>query len=192
MGLAIGAAPITFGANIQDITVPALLVAGTLDATAPPAISQAAFDMLASMDKHFVLIENAKHRHFDSGLCAQTQSAGAIAAASPRAILDLNTFRTIVTFPSSGVAMDFCGFETFTNPSDIRALVASLTGFSVTPDSVPTTGLDSSEVKEEVTELAVAFFGHVLDADNNDSPPFTDFAAAKFKIQPNAVERSRH
>ena len=150
MGLAIGAAPVTFGANIQDITVPALLVAGTLDTTAPPAISQAAFDMLASTDKHFVLIENAKHRHFDSGLCAQTQSSGAIAAASPRAILDLQTFGSLVTFPSSGVPMDFCGFETFTNPSDIRSLVFSLTGFTVTPDSVPTTGLDSSEVKEEV------------------------------------------
>jgi predicted dienelactone hydrolase len=174
MGLAIGVAPITFGANIQNITVPALLVAGTLDTTAPPAISQAAFDMLASTEKHFVLIENAKHRHFDSGLCAQTQSSGAIAAASPRAILDLNTFRTIVTFPSSGIAMDYCGFETFTNPSDIRPLVASLTGFNVTPDNVPTTGLDSTEVKEEVTELAVAFFGQVLEPDSDDNRPFTD------------------
>jgi predicted dienelactone hydrolase len=165
MGLAIGAAPVTFGANIQDITVPALLVAGTLDTTAPPSISQAAFDMLASMDKHFVLIENAKHRHFDSGLCAQTQSSGAIAAASPGAILDLNTFDTIVTFPSAGVPMDFCGFETFTNPSDIRALVASLTGFNVTPTNVPTTGLDSDEVKGEVLQLAVTFFGDVLERD---------------------------
>jgi hypothetical protein len=67
--------------------------------------------------------------------------------------------------------MDFCGFETFTNPSDIRSLVFSLTGFTVTPDSVPTTGLDSSQVKEQVTELAVAFFGQVLDGDNNDSRP---------------------
>jgi len=165
MGLAIGAAPITFGANIQDITVPALLVAGTLDTTAPPSISQAAFDMLASMDKHFVLIENAKHRHFDSGLCAQTQSSGAIAAASPRAILDLQWFGTLVTFLSSGVPMDFCGFETFTNPSDIRALVASLTGFNVTPTNVPTTGLDSDEVKDEVIQLAVKFFGDVLERD---------------------------
>ena len=51
---------------------------------------------------------------------------------------------------------------TFTNPTDIGSLVASLTGFNVTPDNVPTTGLDSSEVKETVTELAVAFFGDVF------------------------------
>jgi len=61
--------------------------------------------------------------------------------------------------------MDFCGFETFTNPSDIRALVASLTGFNVTPTNVPTTGLDSDEVKGEVLQLAVTFFGDVLERD---------------------------
>lgn len=162
MGLASGGLPAISGTNVQAVTVPALLVAGTLDTTAPPAFSQAAFDMLASTEKDLILIENAKHRHFQSGFCAQTQSSGAIAAASTRAILDLQRIRTLVTGPSVGVAMDFCGFDTFTNPSDIRPLVASLTGFNVTPDNVPTTGLDSNEVKEEVTELAVAFFGHVF------------------------------
>ena len=58
--------------------------------------------------------------------------------------------------------MDFCGFETFTKPTDIRSLVALLTGFNVTRHNVPTTGLDSSEVQQEVTELAVAFFGQVF------------------------------
>ena len=77
--------------------------------------------------------------------------------------------------------MDFCRFETFTNPSDIRALVASLTGFNVTPDNVPTTGLDSTEVNEEVIELAVVFFGHVLEHDSNDDRPFADFLPLKFK-----------
>jgi predicted dienelactone hydrolase len=162
MGLAIGTRPITFGANVQEVKVPALLLAGALDTTAPFQISLDAFNTLASTEKEFVLIGNAKHRHFDSGLCAQTQSSGAIAAASPRAILDLQWFGSLVTFPSSGVPMDFCGFETFTNPSDIRPLVASLTGFSVTPTNVPTTGLNSDQVKEQVVELAVAFFGRVL------------------------------
>ncbi len=163
MGLAIGTRAITFGANVQDVTVPALLVAGSLDTNSPPAVSKAAFDMLASTEKELVLIENAKHRHFDSGLCAQTQSAGGIAAASTRAILDLHTIRKLVTSAPS-VAMDFCGFETFTNPSNIRPLVASLTGFNVTPTNVPTTGVDSTEVKENVIELAVVFFGHVFGA----------------------------
>ena len=162
MGLAIGVSAITFGANVTEVTVPALLVAGTSDNTL--SVSEAAFDILASTEKHIVLIENATHRHFDSGLCAQTQSAGSIAAASTRAILDLQTLTGLVILPSGGgVAMDFCGFETFTDPSDgIRPLVFALTGFDVTPTNVPTTGLDSSEVKEEVTELAVAFFGRVF------------------------------
>jgi predicted dienelactone hydrolase len=162
MGLAIGVSAITFGANVKEVTVPALLVAGTSDSTLP--VSKAVFDTLASTEKHIVLIENAKHRHFDSGLCAQTQSAGSIAAASTRAILDLQTLTGLVILPSGGgVAMDFCRFEAFTDPSDhIRPLVFSLTGFYVTPTNVPTTGLDSSEVQQEVTELAVAFFGQVF------------------------------
>jgi fermentation-respiration switch protein FrsA (DUF1100 family) len=169
MGLAIGVRPITFGANVQDVTVPALLVAGELDTTAPPAISQEAFKMLGSTDKQIKLIQNAKHRHFDSGLCAQTQSAGAIAQdvqqplnENPRKILDLQTIRTFVIFPSSGVAMDFCGYDTFTHPTDITPLVASLTGFNVTPTNVPTTGLTSDQVKAQVIELATAFFRRVL------------------------------
>ena len=173
MGLAIGAPAITFGADVQNVTVPALLVAGSLDVTSPPEVSRAAFDMLASTEKEFVLIQNAKHRHFDSGLCAQAQSSGAIAQANPNAVLDSHTIRTLIQptpFGPSGVAMDFCGFETFTKPEDIRALVASqsLTGFVVTPGSVPTTGLDSTAVQEEVTQLAVTFFGHFLDNHDDD------------------------
>jgi predicted dienelactone hydrolase len=160
MGLAIGVSAITFGANVQDVTVPALLVAGTSDSTLP--VSKAAFDTLTSTEKEIVLIEKANHRHFDSGLCAQTQSAGGIASVNPRAILDLQTLTGLVILPSGGgVAMDFCGFETFTNPTDIRTLVASLTKVNF-PDNVPTTGLDSSEVQEEVTERAVDFFGRVF------------------------------
>jgi len=169
MGLAIGAPAITFGVDLHNVTVPAVLVAGGLDSNAPPALVQAAFDMLGSAEKKFVLIENAVHCHFCSGLCAQTQSSGAIAAASPRAILDLHTVRWLVNFPSFGAVMDYCRFETFTDPSDIRPLVASLTGFSVTPANVPTTGLDSTEVKEEVTKLAVLFFGNVLEGDGADN-----------------------
>ncbi len=170
MGLAIGALSITLGVDLSNVSVPALLVAGTLDQTSPYSISQTALTMLGTptTEKNLVLIQNAKHRHFDSGLCAQTQSSGAIGAAHSSAILDLQTIRTLVTFPVSGTAMDFCGLDTFINPSDIRSLVTSLTttptmpgyNFSTTP--VPTTGLDSNEVKEQVIELAVLFFGHVL------------------------------
>ena len=65
--------------------------------------------------------------------------------------------------------MDFCGYDTFTNPTDIRDLVASLTGFNVTQDNVPTTGLTSDEVKEEVIQRAVAFFNCVFTQTNASS-----------------------
>jgi hypothetical protein len=77
-------------------------------------------------------------------------------------MLDLHTIQGIVTAPTSGKAMDYCPFATFTSPTDIRGLVASLTNFHVTPDNVPTTGLTSEEVKYKVTALAVTFFGLTL------------------------------
>ena len=70
--------------------------------------------------------------------------------------------------------MDYCGpdtfFDTVNDPPtyDIRALVSSLTlsvtgtEFDVTLANVPTTGLTSDEVKDQVIPLAVAFFGRVL------------------------------
>lgn len=169
MGLAIGARNITFRVDLHNVTVPALLVAGSLDRTAPASISNDAYSMLGTPanEKQFVLIQNAEHRHFDSGLCAQTQSSGAIAQANPtRAVLDLQTVTNILIPPNpSGTAMDFCGPDTFTNPTDITGLVRTLTGFQVISApvaNVPTTGLTSDEVKEQVIQRAVAFFGRVL------------------------------
>jgi predicted dienelactone hydrolase len=162
MGMAIGVPAITFGADVQNITIPALLLAGALDTTSPPAVSKAALDKMASTEKELVIFQNAKHRHFDSGLCAQTQSSGAIGQADSRAILDLQTATGLLTFPSSGVPMDFCSFDTFTTPTDIRPLVASVTGFNVTPTNVPTTGMNTAEMKENVIDLAVTFFGTAL------------------------------
>ena len=187
MGLAIGARNITFRIDIQNVTVPALLVAGGADTTAPAKISSDAYNMLGTPanEKQFVLIPNAKHRHFDSGYCAQTQSAGAIAQADARAILDHQTVTNLLVPPPPppppllpppppAVAMDFCGFDTFTDPTDIRPLVFSLTGFDVTPTNVPTPvvvnnvllpGWTSDQVKDQVIELAVAFFRRVLQQD---------------------------
>jgi predicted dienelactone hydrolase len=162
MGMAIGARPITFGADLSNVHVPSLLVAGTLDMTSPPEVSREAFEQIATRRKAFIAIENATHRSFDSTYCDQTQAAGAIAKANPRAMLDLHTITGIVTAPTSGKAMDYCPFSTFTNPTDIRDLVASLTEFNVTPDNVPTSGLDTEEVKLRMAKLAVAFFGSRL------------------------------
>jgi predicted dienelactone hydrolase len=162
MGMAIGAAAVTSGANVGNVMIPTLLVAGALDMTSPQSVSEAAFDDLGTTEKAFVSIPNAVHRSFDSTYCDQVQAAGDIAQRDPNAILDLHTASGIVTHPSSGWATQYCSLATFTEPADIRPLVASLTGVPF-PASVPTTGLETDEVKRRITELAVGFFGRVLD-----------------------------
>ncbi len=128
----------------------------------------------------------ARHAEQRGGqYCAQMQSSGAIAQASPAAILDLQTTRQILAdFPVSGVAMDFCAYDSFTSPTDIRPLVASVTGFNVTSTNVPTTGLTSTEIKQEVIELAVTFFGRVLNRGSDDDRPFEDCLSDRWKGQP--------
>jgi predicted dienelactone hydrolase len=181
MGLSIGTQSVTLPVDLPNVTVPTLLVAGSLDKTGLPTVSELAFTKITSVDKNLVPIPNAEHRHFDSGFCAQTQSSGAIAQSAEvivgdpnttRAILELQTVTALVNTdltPTSGVAMNFCGLETFTQPSDIRDLVSLLsvssrnpTPFDFKSTSVPTDGLDSDQVKEQVVELAVGFFGRVL------------------------------
>ena len=169
MGLAIGAAPITFCANLANVTVPALLVAGALDANSTPAVSEAAYKQIGSAEKEFVILERAVHRSFDSTYCAQTQAAGAVAQGNTRALLDKHTIQGMVIAPISGVAMDYCSLASFTNPVDIRPLVTSITGFNFAAQQVPRTGLDTEVVKQWVTERAVAFFGDVLKRD--PTPP---------------------
>jgi predicted dienelactone hydrolase len=178
MGLAIGSMPITRGVNLANVKVPTLLVAGSEDRTSPPATSQFALDSIASTQKELITIDDVAHRSFDSTYCDQTQAAGAIAQdkivevgnpESSLAILDLHTFKGIVVAtaaPNSGKAVDYCSYPTFKKPTDITGLVKSLTGFEIAgppgPPNVPTTGLDTDQVKQTVTELAVPFFDHAL------------------------------
>jgi predicted dienelactone hydrolase len=184
MGLAIGAASILQNIDLKNVTVPALLVAGTLDVNPGPTVSALAFKAISSTDKQLVLINDAVHRHFDSGLCAQMQSAGSIAQASSAAVLDRQTVDHIALGPrnsagasTSGDAIDFCGYDSFTKPTDVTPLLDSiyatapppLTGFRVTPSNVPTHGLTSDAVAKDVVSLAVSFFGRVLGrADDDD------------------------
>jgi hypothetical protein len=81
--------------------------------------------------------------------------------------------------------LDFCGFETFTNPTDIRPLVSSITDFPVTEDNVPRSGLDTEEVKQDVPEMAVSFFRTVLGGNSSfvSSMPTRWQAAAALPIK---------
>jgi predicted dienelactone hydrolase len=189
MGMAIAIESITVQANLTNVTVPTLLVAGTEDRTSPQAVSGLAYDRVGSEEKAFVAIEGATHRSFDSTYCDQMQASGAVAQdlaqpnmANPRKVLDLHSFREIVAPArvTSGAAKDYCSYDAFRNPVDIRPLVASLTGVNVTRDSVPGTGLETDEVKAGMTELAASFFGTVLKRVGNDGTHFTRHLAPKW------------
>ena len=91
-----------------------------------------------------------------------------------RPILDRHTFGGIHAFPLSGLPVQYCSFAGFTSPTDVRALVTSPPGFDITADSVPSTGLDSDEVKQRMTELAVEFFSAKLDQDGDGVPDAAD------------------
>jgi dienelactone hydrolase len=165
MGMAIGGPRVTRGAGLANVTVPTLLVAGELDRTSLPSVSQLAHDTIASRHKALLVLDGAVHRSFDSTYCDQTQAAGAIAQSNPLAILDRHTFDGIVRFVGmSGTAMEYCRFETFTQPVDIRPLVAETTDpdFLVTEDNVPSTGLEADEVEGLMAKLAATFFGVTL------------------------------
>jgi predicted dienelactone hydrolase len=161
MGMAAAAQAILSNVNLSELVVPTVLVAGGLDRTSPQATSESIFDQIASDEKLLVTIPNAVHRSFDSAFCALMQEGASIAQENTRAILERHLATQMLIHPTSGVAMDYCSFDSFINP-DVRPFVASLTGFEVTETNVPVTTLDLDEVKRVITDLAAAFFGTVL------------------------------
>jgi predicted dienelactone hydrolase len=161
MALSTGTLSITFSANLANIEIPTVILEGTLNIAGFPVTEQA-FGAILSTDKQFVVVQNAVHRTFNSGLCAQTQSSGAIAEADPRAILDFKTALDALTSPN-GIPLDFCTYSDFTSPKDIRPITFALTGFQVTPADVPRTGLTSLAEAQQVTDIAVSFFNRVLE-----------------------------
>jgi predicted dienelactone hydrolase len=199
LGMAIGAPNITFGANLANVTVPAVLVAGGKDTnpTAALTVSRDAFAAISSTDKRLVEIPNATHRSFDSTYCAQLQSAGAAfdtdgdgvveapEVTNTRPTLDRHTVALIAASPPlglSGKAVHYCASDFFTNPVDITALVASTPSTEFPPTvgaicvstSIPCTGLDTDKVKQQMTALAVDFFGVRLERDGDGVPDATD------------------
>jgi predicted dienelactone hydrolase len=190
LGFAIGVPGLTFSLDLARVTVPTLLVAGERDRGTPKEISEAAFGLISSADKGFVVIAGAEHRSFDSTMCAQMQSAGAIAAFNPRAILDFDTLTGwLIRNPNNGTTLDICAHDAFVNPVDITGLVASLTDFVVTADNVPRAGVDSNEVHRLMSELAVSFLDAVLDDRDDNGIHFTRFLSPKFllKKEPNIL-----
>jgi hypothetical protein len=63
---------------------------------------------------------------------------------------------------SNGSTLDYCAYESFTSPVDIRPVVFPLNPFAVTETSVPRVGASSAEVAGLVNDLAVDFFNAIL------------------------------
>ena len=189
MGLAIGARQITFAANLANVSVPAVLIAGGKDQNSVQAVSEEAFDEISSEQKLFVAIPEATHRSFDSTYCAQLRSAAANAYGDTSAVLDLHTVSLIgASAPGglSGKAVHYCAAQYFTTPVDVLLRSMPASEYPPSPSSicvtasVPCTGLDTEEVKRGVSAIATAFFGTALKRTGSDGIHFTRYLAPEW------------
>ena len=171
MGMAIGLQPLINLVNLTNITVPTLLVAGGKDRNSVQALSEGAYAAIPSADKRFAALPDATHRSYDSTYCAQLQSAATIAYNNPRAILDAYSVPLIgASAPGlvSGKAVHYCAASYFTTP--VVELLKTTPNAEYPPalndvcstTSIPCTGLDTEQVKDQMVALAVEFFSAKL------------------------------
>jgi pimeloyl-ACP methyl ester carboxylesterase len=161
MTLTIAVRSATFNANLNQITIPSLMVTSKGDRNTPMSIAVDAFNMIPSEQKSLVVIERGEHGVYSSNRCAQMQAAGAVLQLEPRAIGEQLTLENILLSPNSGTPIDYCLFESFTQPVDIRPTVKAITGFDVTENNVPKT-LDTVTAMRLVLKLATTYFDAVL------------------------------
>jgi predicted dienelactone hydrolase len=152
--------------DLGRITVPSLFVASKGDRNGGPQaqmnFSLEAFNAIPdSTSKGIVILERAEHASFSSNRCAQMQATGAVLQQEPRAIGEQLFFENIMLAATSGIPLDYCRFDSFVDPVDIRPLVKTVTGLDVTEDTVPRQ-LDVVTTMRVVVELATDFFGAAL------------------------------
>ena len=183
MTLATGSTANMASVNMEQITVPTLMVVGTKDGMNPFFIAQASFERIPeSTPKALVIIEGAHHRVYGDTYCAQAQIAAAISQSNPLAILEDDVmFNLYRAAPNSGSPLDWCTYDTFVNPVDVAAFTSAYAGKPVTPTTVPTS-LESTEMMRLTTELAITFFDTVLDKNTNDGLHFTRYLSPKFLL----------
>jgi len=171
MMLAIGLRNITLLMDLANDRIPSLFVAGKIDRNTPMPISVEAFGMIPSAHKGLVVLERGEHGVYSIDRCAKMQAAGAILQAEPRAIGEQLTLENIMVSANSGTPIDYCTFDYFVEPVDIRPVVKTMTGFDVTPDNVPRQ-LDTVTAMRVVLELANSFFDATLvKRDEDDAGP---------------------
>jgi len=171
-------------AEMAAVRVPILMMAGASDETQPVPVVRAFFDMLSSNSRLFVVVRDAEHLSFGSALCARMQAAGGVRLANPRAILEDRTVRTLLTptVATFGSTLDYCSYDAFVEPVDIRPLVQTITGVDVTESNVPRTQ-DAREVSRLSVILAVSFFNAALDEQGADGLRFTRYLTPRYLMQ---------
>ena len=182
--MTMSAGRLTFTADeLATVRVPVLMMVGGSDEAQGLSAVRAFFDMLTGTTRVLVAVTGAEHLSFGSTLCARLQAAGAVRLTNPRAIFEDRTVRTLLipTPASFGSALDFCPYDSFVSPVDIRSLVHGITGVEVTPTNVPRTQ-DVNEVSRLSALLAVAFFGAALDDHGSDALRFTRFLTPKYLL----------
>jgi hypothetical protein len=181
MMMAIAMRNATFAQNLSNITIPSLFVAGKGDRNTPMSISVDAFNVIPSEQKVLVVLDRAEHGVYSINRCAQMQAAGAIYQAEPRAIGEQLTLENIMLSGVSGTPIDYCLFESFTQPVDIRPTIKTMTGFDVTEDNVPRQ-LDTVTAMRLVLELANTFFDAVLVKQAQPGVHFKQYLSPKFML----------
>ena len=166
-------------ADLAGVSVPVLMMAGGSDEGTPPVTVRQIFDRLTNTSRMFVVVSNAEHRSFNSAYCTIMQAAGGVRVANPRAFLEEETVRRLAAVQSLGSALDYCRYDFFVQPADIRPLVQATTGIPVTEALVPRT-TDADQVTTISTKLAVSFFNATLDQNRAKGLRFTRFLTPKY------------
>ena len=189
MLLAIGTRTVTFSQDVHNVSVPSLLVAGKIDRNTPMQTSVDAFNMMPSRQKALVILERAEHGVYSSQRCAQMQAVGAIFQESwcrnpdnPRAVGEQLTLESIMRSPNSGTPIDYCNYDSFTQPVDIRPTVFAMTGYAVTPTNVPRM-LDTVTAMRLDLELANTFFDATLVKQAQPGVHFKQYISPKFELR---------
>jgi predicted dienelactone hydrolase len=176
-------------AELAQVTVPALMMAGALDQNTPEPLVRSFFDRLTNSSRLFLVLREGQHRTFNSTPCARMQGAGAVRLSNARAILEDRTIRGLLVSPANGSTLDYCSFEAFVEPVDIRPLVSEITAVDVTETNVPRL-LDAALVSRLSARLAAAFFKAALDRHGSDPLRFPPFLTPDYLLRHEPIVQS--
>jgi fermentation-respiration switch protein FrsA (DUF1100 family) len=182
MMMAIANRSATFTADLNKITLPSLFVTSKADRNTPMSIAVDAFNTIPSEQKALVVLERGEHGVYSINRCAQMQAAGAVFQVEPRAIGEQLTLENILVSANSGTPIDYCLFESFTQPVDIRPTVKTITGIDVTEDSVPKM-LDTVTAMRLVLELATTYFDTTLVKEAEKGVHFKKYLSPEFLLK---------